>query len=92
MVTEPEITTLGEKGQVVIPQRLRRLLGMKPRTKFLVFGQGDVIVLKRLDLPDVRREWESIFAATAAKGLDLTEEDVEQEVSRTRRSRRAKKS
>ena len=90
-VTEPDITTLGEKGQVVIPQRLREHLGMKPKMKFLVFGQGDVIVLKRLELPDVRREWASIFGAADAKGRAPTEAEVADEVSAARRARRARK-
>lgn len=91
MITEPEITTLGEKGQVVIPQSLRKHLGMKPKMKFLVFGQGDVIVLKRLDLPDVRREWAGIFAATAAKGAIISESEVAEEVASVRRAKRSKK-
>lgn len=92
MITEPEITTLGEKGQVVIPQSLRQHLGMKPKMKFLVFGQGDVIVLKRLDLPDVRREWAGIFAATATKGSVVSESEVLEEVASARRAKRSKKS
>ncbi len=36
MVEEPEITTMSEKGQVVIPQSIRNELGIKPKTKLLV--------------------------------------------------------
>jgi AbrB family looped-hinge helix DNA binding protein len=91
MTAEPEITTLGEKGQVVIPQSLRNELGMKPKTKFIVFGQGDVIVLKRLTLPDVQREWAGIFAAADAKGPAPAPDEVEKEVASARRARRSKK-
>lgn len=90
-MTQPEITTLGEKGQVVIPQKLRRQLGMKPRTRFMVFGQGDVIVLKRLDLPDVEREWDAIFSATAKVG-PVSAADVTREIRGVRRRTRTKKS
>lgn len=80
---EPAITTLGERGQIVIPQKLRKHLGMQPKTKFLVFGQGDLIILKRLTLPDVAKEWDKIFAVAAEVGL--TEADIEREVDAHRK-------
>lgn len=89
-VIEPEITTLGERGQVVIPQSLRQHLGMKPKTKFIVFGQGDVIVLKRLELPDVNREWAEIFGAADAKPPKPTEDEIAKEVADVRKTRRTK--
>jgi len=57
MTEEPEVTTISEKGQVVIPQSIRKELGIKPKTKFLVFGRGDIVIMKRLELPDVKKEW-----------------------------------
>ena len=84
---EPEITTMGEKGQVVIPQALRRQMGVEPKTKFIVFGQGDTIVLKRLQLPDVRKEWEKVFAAADKKGK-VSEADVAREVEAHRGEKR----
>jgi len=36
MTEELEVTTMSEKGQVVIPQSIRKELGIKPKTKFLV--------------------------------------------------------
>lgn len=47
---EPNITSLSEKGQVVIPASLRSKLGLKPRSKLLVYGVEDAIVLKKLQL------------------------------------------
>jgi len=70
---EPQITTISEKGQVVIPQSLRSALRLEPGTKFLVFGRGDTVVMKKLELPDVRREWEGIFKMMDKKGLKLSE-------------------
>lgn len=88
MVTEPEITTLGEKGQVVIPQSLRQHLGLTPKMRFLVFGQGDVIVLKRLKLPDATQEWEQIFSSKKADAP--SEAAVAREVAAARRAKRSK--
>ena len=58
---ETEITTISEKGQVVIPQSIREELGIKPKNKFLVYGKGDTIIMKKLDLPDLKKEWDAIF-------------------------------
>ena len=46
-----ELTRLSEKGQVVIPTEVRRKMGLKEGTKFLVVGLEDVIVLRRLSCP-----------------------------------------
>lgn len=89
---EPQITTLGERGQVVIPQSIREHLGMKPKTKFVVFGQGDVIVLKRLELPDVNREWAEIFGTSDAKQAKPSEDEIAREVAEVRKTRRTRSS
>lgn len=34
MTEELEVTTMSEKGQVVIPQSIRKELGIKPKTSF----------------------------------------------------------
>lgn len=78
MTEEPEVTTMSEKGQVVIPQSIRKELGIKPRTKFLVFGRGDTVIMKRLELPDVKKEWEEIFKMIDEKGLKLSEGEIQE--------------
>ena len=85
-MAEPEVTTMGEKGQVVIPQALRRELGVKPKTKFAIYGQGDIIVLKRLELPDLHAEWEQVFKAAGKSRA--TEADVAKEIQAVRKRRR----
>ncbi len=84
---ELQITTISGKGQVVIPQSLRNALRLKPGTKFLVFGRGDTVVMKKLELPDVRREWEDIFKMMDKKGLKLSERQVQEEVATIRREK-----
>jgi AbrB family looped-hinge helix DNA binding protein len=90
MTLKPEVTTISEKGQVVIPQSLRKELGIKPRTKFLVFGRGDIVIMKRLELPDVEKEWESIFTMMDEKGLKLSEKEILEEVAASRKEGRRK--
>jgi AbrB family looped-hinge helix DNA binding protein len=85
MTDEPEVTTISEKGQVVIPQSIRKELGIKPRTKFLVFGRGDTVIMKKLELPDMKKEWDDIFKMMDRKGLKLSEEEIQKEIATERR-------
>ncbi|MDA8121383.1 MAG: AbrB/MazE/SpoVT family DNA-binding domain-containing protein [Deltaproteobacteria bacterium] len=41
------ITTLSAKGQVTLPARLRKYLGMKPHDRLIVEATGDAIVIRR---------------------------------------------
>jgi len=91
MTEEPEITTISEKGQVVIPQSIRKELGIKPKTKFLVFGRGDTVIMKRLELPDVKKEWEDIFKRMDEKGLKLSEKEIQKEITASRREKLRRK-
>ena len=81
------MTTVSEKGQVVIPKSLRKELGIKPRTKFLVYGRGDTVIMKRLELPDLRKEWDEIFRAMDAKKLKISEKEILDEIAAVRRER-----
>jgi AbrB family looped-hinge helix DNA binding protein len=93
MTEEAQVTTISEKGQVVIPQSIRKELGIKPKTKFLVFGRGDTVIMKRLKLPDVKKEWEEIFKMMDKKELKLTEEQIQEEIMTSRKEKlRSKKS
>jgi len=88
MSEEPQVTTISEKGQVVIPQSIRKELGIKPRTKFLVFGKGDTVIMKKLELPDMKKEWNAILRAMENKKLKLSESEVLKEVDEVRKRHR----
>ncbi len=87
MTEEAQVTTISEKGQVVIPQSIRKELGIKPKTKFLVFGRGDTVIMKRLKLPDVKKEWEEIFKMMDEKGLKISEQEIQEEVAAARKEK-----
>lgn len=88
MTEEPEVTTISEKGQVVIPQSIRKELGIKPKTKFLVFGRGDTVIMKKLELPDAKKEWEEIFKMMDEKKLKLSDEQIQKEIAAVRKEKR----
>ena len=46
-------TKMSSKGQVVIPENVRRALGIEPGSQFIVVGEGDVIVLKAVTPPEM---------------------------------------
>ena len=87
MSEEPQVTTISEKGQIVIPQSIRKELGIKPRTKFLVFGKGDTVIMKKLELPDMRKEWNEIFKVMDKKNLKLSGSEIQKEVAEVRKRR-----
>jgi AbrB family looped-hinge helix DNA binding protein len=67
----PATTTISSRGQVVIPDGIRKSMRLEPRTSFLVLAKGDTIVLHRLKEP----AWEKFSeltnaAATQAHHLD----------------------
>lgn len=90
MSQEIEITTMSEKGQVVIPQLFRKKMGLKAKTRFVVIRRGDIIVMKTLRIPDVRREWDSIFEKMDSKKLKISDSEIKSEVKKYRKVKRKK--
>jgi AbrB family looped-hinge helix DNA binding protein len=87
-VEEPEVTTISEKGQVVIPKSIRKELGIKPKNKFLVYGKGDTIIMKKLELPSLKKEWADIFRMMDKKALKLSNEEIQKEIAAARKANR----
>ena len=58
---EPEIAIMGTKGQVVIPQRIRRELGISSKTKLAVYMRGNKLVLTKLEFPHFGEELKGLF-------------------------------
>lgn len=44
-------TRISSKGQVVIPEEIRTRLRLEPETQFVVVGEGDVVILKKIARP-----------------------------------------
>jgi AbrB family looped-hinge helix DNA binding protein len=87
-IEEPEVTTISEKGQVVIPQSIRKELGIKPKNKFLVYGRGDTIIMKKLELPSLKQEWDDIFKLMDKKAIKISDEEIQKEVATVRKKNR----
>ncbi len=57
-----ELTRLSQKGQVVIPTQVRRKMGLKEGTKFLVVGLEDIIVLRKLQFSEEKLKLKKLLA------------------------------
>jgi len=85
-----EVTVVSAKGQVVIPQSIREKLGIGPKTKLLVYGYQDAVIMKKLEVPDITKELEAMYRRIdrrIAKYGELTQEEVEEEIQKYRRER-----
>ena len=58
---EPEIAKVGTKGQVVIPQRMRRELGIDSKTRLALYMRGDKLVLTKIEVPSLGEELKGLF-------------------------------
>ena len=47
------VTSLSSKGQVVIPNNLRKQLGMTTGVKLIIFTDGDNLLLKPINKPKI---------------------------------------
>ncbi|MCK5772457.1 MAG: AbrB/MazE/SpoVT family DNA-binding domain-containing protein [Thermoplasmata archaeon] len=66
-MSEIEITRLSSKGQIVIPKDLRDLLDLREGELFAMYGEGNTLVLKKLEVPSVS-EFEEILKKGSAIG------------------------
>ena len=74
-----DMTRLSEKGQIVIPRELRKQMGLKEGTRFIVMGLEDTIVLRRLELPEERMRLKRLLELSRkrAERLGFTEKEVD---------------
>jgi AbrB family looped-hinge helix DNA binding protein len=87
-MVQPATTKLSSKGQVVIPEEIRKRLGLEPGAQFVVVGEGDVVVLKALKAPKMRDFKELLDRAQAsAEVAGLEPEDVERAIREVRRKK-----
>ena len=52
-MTELATTKMSSKGQVVIPETIRRRLGLKAGTQFVVVAGKDAVILKAIPPPSL---------------------------------------
>lgn len=63
-----KLTRLSSKGQLVIPQDMRKALGLRTGSRLAMFTDGEHILLKPIRSPDV-----SAFKRLVAEAKKITE-------------------
>ena len=81
-------TKLSSRGQVVIPEEVRERLGLEEGAEFVVVGDNDTVVLKRIQPPNLS-EFKALVgrARKAAKKAGLRRQDITSALRRARARR-----
>ena len=81
-------TRMSSKGQVVIPESIRKRLNIKEGAQFLVVGDADVVILKVVTPPDMN-EFDALIkqARKQAKEAGLKPTDITSAVAKARGSK-----
>jgi len=81
-----EITSMSSRGQVVIPLDIREHLGLREGEKFVVVGEEDTVILKKITMPTFKN-FDKLIEKTQqfAKQKGITKEDVESAIKRARK-------
>jgi len=78
-------TRMSSKGQVVIPEDIRKQLRLKAGSQFVVLGKDDVVILKAIS-PPAMEEFDSLIAAArkGARQAGMKRSDVTGAIARVR--------
>jgi AbrB family looped-hinge helix DNA binding protein len=78
-------TRMSSKGQVVIPETIRKRLKLEEGAQFVVVGDADVIILKAIEPPDLG-EFDALIqqARKQAKTAGLKKKDIESAIAKAR--------
>lgn len=78
-------TKMSSKGQVVIPEDIRKRLNLAEGTQFVVTGKDDVVILKAISEPSLE-EFEALIqeARAQAHQAGLKKSDITNAVTRAR--------
>lgn len=81
-------TKLSSKGQVVIPEDIRKALGLEAGVSLLVMGEKDVVILKVIKQPRIE-DFDDLItnARKQAKKAGISKEDVTSAIKKARRKK-----
>jgi len=74
-----DITKLSGKGQIVIPNEMRKRMGLKEGMRFLVIDLDDTIVLRKLELSRERVRLKQLLEKSRARAekVGFTEKEID---------------
>jgi AbrB family looped-hinge helix DNA binding protein len=76
---------MSSKGQVVIPENIRKRLKLKAGSQFVVVGEKDVVILKAISQPSIK-EFDTLIAEARRQGKQagLKRSDITAAIARVR--------
>ena len=79
---EEELVKMSEKGQLVVPRKIRQKEGFKNSDRFIAIGVKDGVLFKKINIPKVKIEFESLSKEIQAhfKKEGITKADVSEAV------------
>jgi len=77
---------MSSRGQVVIPQNVRQEMHLITGAKFVVIGEEDTIILKKIEMPSFKG-FDKLLAKTNtfAKEKEITKDDVAVAIKQARK-------
>ena len=86
--TTVSTTKMSSKGQVVIPEQIRVQLALEAGSQFVVVGDKDVVILKRITTPSLS-EFDGLVkqARSQARAAGLKKSDIENAVTQARKKK-----
>jgi AbrB family looped-hinge helix DNA binding protein len=78
-------TRMSSKGQIVIPEPIRKRLNLKAGAQFVVLGENDVVILKAITAPSMD-DFDALIqqARQQARLAGLKRSDITRAVSKAR--------
>ena len=84
-MTELSTTKMSSKGQVVIPEEIRRRLKLKAGSQFVVVGKKDTVILKTISPPSMEDFAELIAEARKkARKAGMKQSDIPAAIKKAR--------
>mgnify|MGYP001571120937 FL=1 len=79
---QEELVKMSPKGQLVVPREIRIKENFKPSDRFVAFGIRGGVLFKRIKIPDVKVEFESLSKEIAKqfKERRIKEKELEEAV------------
>ena len=83
-----ELTRLSGKGQVVIPNEIRKRMKLKEGTRFLIVEVGDSPVLRKFEISDEKLRLKRLLADFRSKAdkAGFSEEEIERLMRSSRKA------
>ncbi len=81
-------TKMSSKGQIVIPEDIRKRLGLKTGAQFIVVGKNDVVILKSIAQPSMA-EFDQLIsdARKQARKAGMKKTDITSAIQRVRKQK-----